>query len=145
MMFKPLKIFDSLDLMLYTTKCTVIQQKAHTPSSVHWIKQIQNIFSSIEFSAQMKMVTSKDTLAEFVNNSVNFLLDNIFIRYDNKIYRQVVEIPVGTNCTYFIADLFFYFNEYQLIVKLQKYPSKSVFMKKTILTLILVISLQIIT
>ena len=31
-------------------------------------------------------------------DAVYFLLDNIFIRFGNNIYRQVVGIPMGTNC-----------------------------------------------
>ena len=40
-------------------------------------------------------------------DSLNFLLDNIYIRFGEKIYRQVVGIPMGTNCAPLIADLFF--------------------------------------
>ena len=35
-----------------------------------------------------------------------FLLDNIFIRFGIKLYRQVVGIPMGTNCAPLVADLF---------------------------------------
>ena len=27
-----------------------------------------------------------------------FLLDNIYIRFGSKLYRQIVGIPMGTNC-----------------------------------------------
>ena len=39
-------------------------------------------------------------------NSANFLLDNIYIRFGDKIYRQVVGILMGTICALYIADLF---------------------------------------
>ena len=51
---------------------------------------------------------------------VNFLLDNIFIRFGNKVYRQVVGIPMGTNCAPLIADLFLYCYESQFMAKLNK-------------------------
>ena len=35
-----------------------------------------------------------------------YLLDNIFIRFGTKLYRQIVGIPMGTNCAPLIADLF---------------------------------------
>ena len=37
---------------------------------------------------------------------MTFLLENIFIRFGTKLYRQVVGIPMGTNCAPLVADLF---------------------------------------
>ena len=33
-----------------------------------------------------------------VCDALTFLLDNIFIQFGTKLYRQVVGIPMGTNC-----------------------------------------------
>ena len=33
-----------------------------------------------------------------VCDALTFLLNNIFVRYGNAIYRQVIGIPMGTNC-----------------------------------------------
>ena len=33
----------------------------------------------------------------------------IFIRFDSKLYRQIVGIPIGTNCAPLVADFFFVF------------------------------------
>ena len=41
-----------------------------------------------------------------VCDALTFLLDNIFIRFGTKLYRQVVGIPMGTNCASLVADLF---------------------------------------
>ena len=35
-------------------------------------------------------------------------LDNIFIRFGTKLYRQIVGIPMGTNCAPLVADLFLF-------------------------------------
>ena len=35
-----------------------------------------------------------------------YLLDNIFIRFGTKVYRQTIGIPMGTNCAPLVADLF---------------------------------------
>ena len=35
-------------------------------------------------------------------------LDNIYIRFGTKLYRQIVGIPMGTNCAPLVADLFLY-------------------------------------
>ena len=34
-----------------------------------------------------------------------FLLDNVYIRFGTKLYRQVVGIPIGTSCASLVADL----------------------------------------
>ena len=36
------------------------------------------------------------------------LLDNIFIRFGSKLYRQIVGIPMGTNCAPLATDLFLF-------------------------------------
>ena len=35
-------------------------------------------------------------------------MDNIYIRFGYKIYRQIVGIPMGTNCAPLVADLFLF-------------------------------------
>ena len=37
-----------------------------------------------------------------------YLLDNIFIRFGTKLYRQTIGIPTGTNCAPLVADLFLF-------------------------------------
>ena len=34
--------------------------------------------------------------------------DNIFIRFGTKLYRQIIGIPMGTNCAPLVADLFLF-------------------------------------
>ena len=41
-----------------------------------------------------------------VCDTLVYLLDNIFIRFGTKLYRQTISIPMGTNCVPLIADLF---------------------------------------
>ena len=36
------------------------------------------------------------------------MLSIIFIRFGSKLYRQIVGIPMGTNCTPLVADLFLF-------------------------------------
>ena len=38
-------------------------------------------------------------------DALHYLLDNIFIRFGSKLYRQIVSIPMGTNCAPAVADL----------------------------------------
>ena len=41
-----------------------------------------------------------------VCDALTFLLDNIFIQFGTKLYRQVVWIPMDTICAPVVADLF---------------------------------------
>ena len=43
-----------------------------------------------------------------VCDALNFLLDNIFIRFDSRLYRKIVGIPMCTNCAPLVADLFYF-------------------------------------
>ena len=49
---------------------------------------------------------------------LTFLLDNIFIRFGTKLYRQVVGIPMGTNCAPLVADLFLFCYERDFMMSL---------------------------
>ena len=42
-----------------------------------------------------------------VCEDITFLLDNIYIRFGSKLYRQIVGIPMGTKCAFLVFDLFF--------------------------------------
>ena len=43
-----------------------------------------------------------------VCDALSYLLNNIYIRFGNKLYRQIVDIPMGTNCAPLVADLFLF-------------------------------------
>ena len=43
-----------------------------------------------------------------VGEALIILLDNIYIRFGTKLYRQIVGIPMGTNCAPLVADLFLF-------------------------------------
>ena len=47
-----------------------------------------------------------------------FLLDSIFIRFGTKLYRQVVGIPMGTNCAPLSTDLFLFCYERDFMISL---------------------------
>ena len=46
-----------------------------------------------------------------VCDALVYLLDNIFIRFGTKLYRQTIGIPMGTNCAPLVADFFFVMRE----------------------------------
>ena len=41
-----------------------------------------------------------------VCDALSYLSDNMYIRFGNKLYRQIVGTPMGTNCAPLVADLF---------------------------------------
>ena len=47
-----------------------------------------------------------------------YLLDNIYIRFGTKLYRQIVGIPMGTNCTPLVADSFLFCYEKDFMTSL---------------------------
>ena len=53
-----------------------------------------------------------------VFEALTFLLDNIYIRFGSKLYRQIVGIPMGTNCAPLVADLFLFCYERDFMMSL---------------------------
>ena len=51
-------------------------------------------------------------------DALHYLLDNIFIRSDSKLYRQIIGIPMGTNCAPLVADLFLFCYERDFMLSL---------------------------
>ena len=41
-------------------------------------------------------------------DALHYLLDNIFISFNSKLYRQIVDVPIGTSCAPLVADLFLF-------------------------------------
>ena len=46
---------------------------------------------------------------------VKFLSDNIFVKFGGRLFRQVIGIPMGTNCAPLLADLILYFYESEFL------------------------------
>ena len=53
-----------------------------------------------------------------VCEALTYILDNIYIRFGNKFYRQIVGIPMGTNCAPLVADLFLFWYERDFMTSL---------------------------
>ena len=47
-------------------------------------------------------------------------MENIYVQFEGMIYQQIVGIPMGTNCTPLIADLFLFSNEKDFMSDLHK-------------------------
>ena len=46
---------------------------------------------------------------------VEFLIDNIFVKFGGCRFRQVIGIPMGTNCAPLLADHFLYSYESEFL------------------------------
>ena len=61
-------------------------------------------------SDSIKMFSETDVI-----NMLEFLIDNIFVVCDGRVFKQTVGIPIGTNCAPFLADLFLHSHEEDFI------------------------------
>ena len=60
-------------------------------------------------------------------DALHNLLDNIFIRFGSKLYRQIVGIPMGTNCAPLVADLFLFCYERDVMLSLSDNNQTDIF------------------
>ena len=61
--------------------------------------------------------------AEFLE-LFEFLIDNIYIRFGSDVFRQVVGIPMGTNCAPLLANLYLFYHEYHFLNTLKSDKDK---------------------
>ena len=55
------------------------------------------------------------TPADNICKMIEFLIDNIFVQSGGRLFRQVIGIPMGTNCAPLLADLFLYSYENEFL------------------------------
>ena len=58
--------------------------------------------------------------ADDICKMIEFLVDNVYVRFGGQLFRQMVGIPMGTNCAPLLADLFLYSYENEFLDKLIK-------------------------
>ena len=51
-------------------------------------------------------------------DALHYLLDNTFIIFGSKLYRQIIGFPMGTNCAPLVADLFLFCYERDFMLSL---------------------------
>ena len=51
---------------------------------------------------------------------IEFLVDNIYVRFGGQLFQQMVDIPMGTNCAPLFSDLFLCSYESEFLDKLIK-------------------------
>ena len=77
----------------------VLTERAH----FIWLVMIKMPFFTSEQPKRYKLWSCQKMCV-----ALHYLLDNIFIRFGSKLYRQIVGIPMGTNCAPLVSDLFLF-------------------------------------
>ena len=80
--------------------------------------QILQIFKNLKWRGKKTLVNALFTNEDYqgytlwscqkVIEALTYLLYNFCIRFETKLYRQIVGIPMGTNCAPLVADLFLF-------------------------------------
>ena len=76
---------------------------------------------SPSMAASSRSIT-EDKLVELVE----YLVDNIYINVGNRVFRQRVGTPMGTDCAPLLANLFLFYYEYRYMKGLIKNNGKEV-------------------
>ena len=66
-----------------------------------------------EHSNSNKKYTEEDII-----KMLEFLVDNICVVFEGKVFQQIIGIPMGTNCALLLADIFLYSYEAEFIQSL---------------------------
>ena len=75
-----------------------------------------HVMTEMHFLLQKNLKKYHAWSCQNVCDGLTFLLDNI--RFGTKLYRQVVGIPMGTNCAPLVADLFLFCYERDFMMSL---------------------------
>ena len=66
-----------------------------------------------------------------VINLVNWLIDNTYVTIGEKVFKQSIGIPMGTDCAPYLANLFLYSYEFDFMNKLLKEKKWTILRKFT--------------
>ena len=64
-------------------------------------------------NTKVKYVTKDDVM-----EMLQYLLDNIYVKYMDSIFRQLIGVPMGTDCAPDLANLFLFVFEYKYVMNL---------------------------
>ena len=107
-------LYTTLPHNLIKEKLTVlIEQTSNKEGSLYLACNDKNAFFTSEQPKRYKLWSCWK-----ISDALQYLLDNIFIRLGSKLYRQIVGIPMGTNCAPLVADLFLFCYERDFILSL---------------------------
>jgi hypothetical protein len=83
-------------------------------------------FSETKTKSKNEVSIDKATL----KNMVKFLVEHVFIQCGDKIFQQIIGIPMGTNCAPFLANLYLFAKEFHWINEMyQKQETRAILFK----------------
>ena len=91
----------------------LIEQTFNRKGSLYLACYDKNAFFTSEHPKRYKLWSCQKMC-----DALHYILDNIFIRFGSKLYRQIVGIPMGTNCAPLVADLFLFCYERDFMLSL---------------------------
>ena len=107
-------LYTTLPHNLIKEKLTeFIEQTFNREGSLYLACNDKNAFYTSEQPKRYKLWSCQKMC-----DALHYLLDNIFIRFGSKLYRQIVGIPMGTNCAPLVADLFLFCYERDFMLSL---------------------------
>ena len=107
-------LYTTLPHNLIKEKLTeLIEQTFNREGSLYLACNDKNAFFTSEQPKRYKLWS-----CQRMCDVLRYLLDNIFIRFGSKLYRQIVCIPMGTNCAPLVADLFLFCYERDFMLSL---------------------------
>ena len=119
--FSTAKHFDSYDFStLYTSiphaalkeALESLIQEAYKVRDSEYIVADTNgnaYWSDVPSTSSAKYSINEDMLIAYVE----YLIDNIYVSIGNRVYRQCIGIPMGTDCAPLVANLFLFYYEYK--------------------------------
>ena len=64
--------------------------------------------------------------ADNICKMIEFLIENIFVQFGERLVHQLTGIPMGTNCALLLADLFLYSYENEFLDNMiRKWPQET--------------------
>ena len=76
-------------------------------------------FKNAYFGNNVKDGQSAFEYDEFIQ-LLEFLIDNIYVKFGDSVFRQTIGIPMGTNCAPLLANLYLFYHEYHFLENLDK-------------------------
>ena len=126
--FSTAKHLDSYDFStLYTSiphtslkeaLTSLIKEAYKVRDNIYLVADIKGkvFWTDIPSKAASKFSIPEETLIKLVE----YLIDNIYVSIGNRVYRQCVGIPMGTDCAPLLANLFLFYYEYKYVKNLIK-------------------------
>ena len=109
-------LYTTLPYNLIKEKLTEwIEQTFNREGSLYLACNDKNAFFTSEQPKRYKLWSCQKMCA-----ALHYLLDNVFIRFGSKLYRQIVGIPMGTYCAPLVADLFVFCYERDFMLSLSE-------------------------